>query len=100
MSLKGLSAGDWHSLQAEYQSNRSYKARRVAFGMSRVNLNSFKDWLLLQGAEILEPAQSEAIRFRLKNGLHGVIYSSGSGSLWGHRKAQQWAQEFSQELER
>lgn len=99
MSLKGLSAGDWHSLQAEYQSNRSYKARRVAFGMSRVNLNSFKDWLALQGAEILDPAQSEVIRFRLKNGLHGVIYSSGAGSLWGHKKAQQWAEEFSQELE-
>ena len=75
-------AQDWSRLEARYLTNKLYKSRSVPACIWLMP-NDFKDWLVMNGAEILDPASNERLRFRA-GGYLGIIYSSRAGNLMAH----------------
>ena len=75
-------AQDWARLEGRYLTNRLYRGRSVPACIWLMP-NDFKDWLIMNGAEILEPAGNERMRFRA-GGYLGIIYSNRGGNLMAH----------------
>ncbi|WP_407411583.1 hypothetical protein [Acinetobacter sp.] len=81
---------EWQKLRARYPSKTQYLRRKA---LQPTHLEEFSNWLVDKGADVLTfKAQNEILRFYL-NGVLGIWYTNGAGSLLMHDLGKQFKKE-------